>query len=449
MIPDHSLIKWRIDFISFISRVLPKNDDSLITQVDKFDFKGMPSDFMNTDIIYSKILSLIEKFENSEQEQNCVNDIYDEFCKTVKNEMYEKVPNKTVYMGASRSGRKCRNKKPWWNEGLNKYWTKMCEAEKAWKKSDNGRSKEYKAIYVKKRKNFGREVQKCKRKYWFSMQEELLLDSGKNQQQFWKKIGKIGIAENRKSIIPIEVLDSDGKVCTDLTNVLNRWKADYSNLLNQEISPSKVYISSANIPNNDTFNDFLLTDPISFTETMAVIEKAKKEKSPGYDILPAETFLNNTSALFLYHLFDFCFKFGKTPDLWNKIIINPIPKSNMADLRDPLSYRGIALASVSYKLYCNILNDRLSQWVDDNNLLADEQNGFRQKRSTVDQISTLTSIIDIRKKLRKSTFCAFIDFKKPYETIHRDILWSKLNKLGIAKTFCAAIQSITLMFCVQ
>lgn len=121
----------------------------------------------------------------------------------------------------------------------------------------------------------------------------------------------------------------------------------------------------------------------------------------------------------------------------------------MADLRDPLSYRGIALASVSYKLYCNILNDRLSQWVDDNNLLADEQNGFRQKRSTVDQISTLTSIIDIRKKLRKSTFCAFIDFKKPYETIHRDILWSKLNKLGIAKTFCAAIQSITLMFCVQ
>lgn len=83
----------------------------------------------------------------------------------------------------------------------------------------------------------------------------------------------------------MEVLDSDGKVCTDLTNVLNRWKADYSNLLNQEKSPSKVYNSAANIPNNDTFNDFLLTDPISFTETVAVIEKAKKGKSPGYDNL--------------------------------------------------------------------------------------------------------------------------------------------------------------------
>jgi hypothetical protein len=62
----------------------------------------------------------------------------------------------------------------------------------------------------------------------------------------------------------------------------------------------------------------------------------------------------------------------------------------MADARDPLCYRGIALASVSYKLHCNILNDRLTQWVDDNDLLADEQNGFRKERSTVDQLSSLT-----------------------------------------------------------
>ena len=65
-----------------------------------------------------------------------------------------------------------------------------------------------------------------------------------------------------------------------------------------------------------------------------------------------------------------------------------IPK---ADPRDPLCYRGIALAYASYKLYCNILNERLAQWVDDNNLLVDEQNGFRKGRSTIDQLSTLTN----------------------------------------------------------
>jgi hypothetical protein len=67
---------------------------------------------------------------------------------------------------------------------------------------------------------------------------------------------------------------------------------------------------------------------------------------------------------------------------------------------------------VSYKLYCNILNDRLTQWVDDNDLLADERNGFRKERSTVDQLYSLTNIIEVMKKLRKSSFCAIIDFKK-------------------------------------
>jgi uncharacterized protein CbrC (UPF0167 family) len=48
--------------------------------------------------------------------------------------------------------------------------------------------------------------------------------------------------------------------------------------------------------------------------------------------------------------------------------------------------------------------------VDDNDLLADEQNGFRKERSTVDQLYSLTNIIEVRKKLRKSSFCAIIDF---------------------------------------
>jgi hypothetical protein len=86
------------------------------------------------------------------------------------------------------------------------------------------------------------------------------------------------------------------------------------------------------------------------------------------DNLPAEAFINNCSALFLHHLFDLCFRFQTIPDVWNKIVINPVYD----------------------KLYCNILNERLAQWVDDNNLLADEQNGFRKGRSTIDQLFTLT-----------------------------------------------------------
>ena len=82
----------------------------------------------------------------------------------------------------------------------------------------------------------------------------------------------------------------------------------------------------------------------------------------------------------------------------------------------------------------------MAQRVYYNNLLSDEQNGFRIGRSTIEQRSTLTSIIDVRKQLRKSTFCAFVDFKKAYDTINRNILWRKLNTLSVADFF---------MFCYQ
>jgi hypothetical protein len=106
------------------------------------------------------------------------------------------------------------------------------------------------------------------------MQEELLLESTKNQQQFWKQIGKIGVAENRKSIIPMEVIDDDGNVSSPLTEVLNKWKSAYSNLLNQQYSITNE-TELATIKNrSDTFSDFILTEPISFAETISVIERS-------------------------------------------------------------------------------------------------------------------------------------------------------------------------------
>ena len=59
-------------------------------------------------------------------------------------------------------------------------------------------------------------------------------------------------------------------------------------------------------------------------------------------------------------------------------MITPIPKSSTSDPHDPMSYRGITLAPSSYKLYCGVLNARLTSKLDDLDCLNDEQNGFRK-----------------------------------------------------------------------
>lgn len=70
-----------------------------------------------------------------------------------------------------------------------------------------------------------------------------------------------------------------------------------------------------------------------------------------------------------------------------------------------MSYRGISLVSCLYKIYCSILNDRVTNWVEEQGLLEDEQGGSRKKRSTVNQISSLTSTVETLKKIKIINIC--------------------------------------------
>ena len=66
-----------------------------------------------------------------------------------------------------------------------------------------------------------------------------------------------------------------------------------------------------------------------------------------------------------------------------------------------------------------------------NNLLCDEQNGFRAGRNCIDHLSTLTNLAEHKIKSKKSLFVAFIDFSKAYDRINRHLLWSKLQLQGL------------------
>jgi len=109
-------------------------------------------------------------------------------------------------------------------------------------------------------------------------------------------------------------------------------------------------------------------------------------------------------------LFNLYFDNGVIPSVWGKSIIKPIPKSSSLDPRDPLSYRGIFFALALHKIYCRIINSRLIDFgLKMNDVLVDEQNGFRGKRGTIDQISSLLDIMETRLRFKQSTFAAFID----------------------------------------
>ena len=158
----------------------------------------------------------------------------------------------------------------------------------------------------------------------------------------------------------------------------------------------------------------------------------KNKKATGLDRLPAEVLKNDLCAPFLTILFNICARTGLIPGVWRKGLIIPILKKNTDDARVPLNYRGITLLPIPYKIFTTVLNNRIVEWLEENMILTEEQNGFRSKRSTYEHVFTLTSLIDSRISVGKGTFAAFIDFHKAYDSICHHLLWEKLKLCGIS-----------------
>ncbi|MEW8547938.1 MAG: reverse transcriptase family protein, partial [Candidatus Thiodiazotropha sp.] len=185
-----------------------------------------------------------------------------------------------------------------------------------------------------------------------------------------------------------------------------------------------------------------LNETITLYEIQTAIHRLKDKKAAGIDEIPSEVLKTQNLLVVMGTLFNQCFALGKIPDMWKCGIITPVIKSSTSDYRDPSSYRGITITPAIYKLYCNILNNRLLKWESENSILSDPQNGFRKGRSTIDHVLSLTSIIDTRKLKRQSTFAAFIDFSKAYDSINRELLFRKLSDLGLNGRIYKAVTSL-------
>ena len=133
-------------------------------------------------------------------------------------------------------------------------------------------------------------------------------------------------------------------------------------------------------------------------EIKRALDKAKCKKSVGVDEIPNEVLKQSFMCNIMREFFQLCFDCGKVPADWTKSIIKPIPKSSENDKRVPLNYRGISLLSCMSKIYTSCLNNRITEYLDRQDLLVEEQNGFRKERSCHDHIFVLHSIIKERQK---------------------------------------------------
>ena len=174
-----------------------------------------------------------------------------------------------------------------------------------------------------------------------------------------------------------------------------------------------------------------LNYPITRNEVIDAVSAVKTRKAVGVDEIPAEVLKNDICVDILFKLISACFELGDIPSVWKPELYRQF--RNQAKMIVVIRCRivDLSLLSIPCKIYTAILNARLCKWLEVNDKLADEQNGFRRKRSCQDHLYALYSLVNNRKLARKSTYGCFVDAKKAFDTVNRDLLWYKLRRISV------------------
>ena len=96
-----------------------------------------------------------------------------------------------------------------------------------------------------------------------------------------------------------------------------------------------------------------------------------------------------------------------------------------------LKLHTIALISHASKVKLNILQPRLSQYV--NCEIPDVQAGFRKARGTRNQIANIHWIIENAREFQKNTYFCFIDYAKAFCCVDNNKLWKILQEMGLTR----------------
>lgn len=102
---------------------------------------------------------------------------------------------------------------------------------------------------------------------------------------------------------------------------------------------------------------------------------------------------------------------GHYPTLWRNDYISPIHKSGSHT--NPSNYRGITICSHLGKVFTAVLNTRLDKFVEDHEILKEEQIGFRHGTRTADHLFILKALIDQYTK-KKNTLCLLHRFEEGF-----------------------------------
>jgi len=119
---------------------------------------------------------------------------------------------------------------------------------------------------------------------------------------------------------------------------------------------------------------------------------------------------------------------GEWPTPWTQSLVITLPKKG--NLQIWQNYCTISLISHPSKIMLKVLLNRLKPQAEE--IIAEEQAGFRAGRSTTEQIFNLRVLCEKHLQHQQDLYHVFIDFKKAFDRVWHAALWATMRYYNIS-----------------
>ena len=227
--------------------------------------------------------------------------------------------------------------------------------------------------------------------------------------------------------------DKSGKCLTEEKKILSRWTEYCSELCNYESCGDNTVLDCSRPPEEDL-------QPILREEVEIAVASLKKGKSAGVDNIPAELVQAGGETM-IDALTEICNRTWRTeewPTPWTQSLIITLPKKGNLQLCQ--NYRNISLISHSSKVMLKVILNRLKPQAEE--IIAEEQAGFRAGRSTTEQIFNLRILCEKYLQHQQNLYHVFLDFKKAFDRVWHAALWATRRMYNISANLVRTIEQL-------